>query len=262
MQYRLATGGNWTVDAGAWTAGALTYTIPGLTNDVEYDVQVRAVNVTGGSGWSDAEAGAPQPPAISFGQSAYTVDEGSTLTVTIVLDSSVSQQVLVPVSVRAGTAAQEDFGIIRRRGDVINNITVRPGLTEYQTRVLTHDGTDDETVNLSFSSLPNGLTAGVPATAVITILVDDEPNAAPVFSSDSAFLMAENTTAVGTVAADDEDAEDSVTGYTISGGADETKFSINGSGPGSATFGALTFVDAPDFEAGTDANGEVTSIGV
>ena len=38
------------------------------------------------------------------------------------------------------------------------------------------------------------------------------------------FTAAENQTAVGTVTATDSD--DSVTGYTIEGGADQSKFSI------------------------------------
>ena len=37
---------NWTVEDNAWTSGALQYTITGLTNGTEYDVQVRAVNST------------------------------------------------------------------------------------------------------------------------------------------------------------------------------------------------------------------------
>ena len=35
---------NWTVVDDAWTSGALEYTIAGLTNGTEYDVQVRAVD--------------------------------------------------------------------------------------------------------------------------------------------------------------------------------------------------------------------------
>ena len=37
----------WTVVDNAWTSGTLEYTITGLTNGTEYDVQVRAVNSNG-----------------------------------------------------------------------------------------------------------------------------------------------------------------------------------------------------------------------
>ena len=52
--------------------------------------------------------------------------------------------------------------------------------------------------------------------------------------------VAENATAVTTVTATDPDAGATLT-YSIVGGADAAKFTIN------ATTGALSFVSAPDF---------------
>ena len=69
-------------------------------------------------------------------------------------------------------------------------------------------------------------------------------NAAPTFdSADTAFSVAENSTAVTIASATDSDAGDMV-GYTISG-ADSAKFSINSSG-------VVTFALAPNFEDPTD----------
>ena len=73
-----------------------------------------------------------------------------------------------------------------------------------------------------------------------------DANAAPAFSSPATFDAAENQTAAGTVAASDSDAEDDVTGYAITGGADQAFFSI------AATSGALTFDAAPNFEDAKD----------
>ena len=71
-------------------------------------------------------------------------------------------------------------------------------------------------------------------------------NSAPAFSSSTTtFSVAENSTAVTTATATDADSGDAV-GYTISGGVDSTKFSIN------ASNGAVTFASAPDFENPTD----------
>ena len=71
---------SWDVEAGAWTSGVLSYTVAGLTNGIEYDVQVRAVNVAGGGGWSATTAGTPRtvPDAptidsVTGGQRALTV---------------------------------------------------------------------------------------------------------------------------------------------------------------------------------------------
>ena len=65
----------------------------------------------------------------------------------------------------------------------------------------------------------------------------------------AAVSVAENTTAVTTVTATDADAGATLT-YTIAGGADAARFTIN------ATTGVLSFVSAPDFEAPTDAGGQ------
>ncbi|MCA9215240.1 MAG: DUF4347 domain-containing protein, partial [Planctomycetales bacterium] len=76
-------------------------------------------------------------------------------------------------------------------------------------------------------------------------------NALPVITSDgggatASVNVAENTTAVTTVTATDADLD--TLNYSITGGADAAKFSINGS------TGALMFVSAPDFATPTDAN--------
>ena len=55
---------NWTVRDNAKRRGFLRYTVTGLTNATEYDVQVRAVNSAGDGAWSDTETGTPRPEAI------------------------------------------------------------------------------------------------------------------------------------------------------------------------------------------------------
>ena len=75
----------------------------------------------------------------------------------------------------------------------------------------------------------------------------------PVITSDgggasASVNVAENATAVTTVTATDADAGSTLT-YTISGGADAAKFTVNSS------TGVLTFVIAPDFESPTDTGG-------
>ena len=82
-------------------------------------------------------------------------------------------------------------------------------------------------------------------TATVTAVV---ANAAPAFTSAATFDAAENQTAVGTVVASDGDADDTVTGYAIQGGADRSTFSIV------ETTGVLTFASAPNFEAPADAD--------
>jgi len=71
-------------------------------------------------------------------------------------------------------------------------------------------------------------------------------NAVPTFTSAATFSVAENATAVGTVVATDADSADNVTGYTITAGADSSKFAITNAG-------VLTFVAAPDYDDPGDA---------
>ena len=74
-----------------------------------------------------------------------------------------------------------------------------------------------------------------------------DANAAPEFTPESAaFDVAENQTVVGTVQASDSDAEDSVTGYTLSGGVDRGLFELD------EMTGALAFKAAPNHEEPLD----------
>ena len=72
-------------------------------------------------------------------------------------------------------------------------------------------------------------------------------NNLPVFSSTPIFSVNENDVNVGTVVASDEDGEDSVVNYVVSGGVDRSLFSVTSGG-------VLTFVSAPDFESPSDSD--------
>ena len=50
---------HWTVEEDAWSSGTLGYTVSGLDNGTEYDVQVRAVNANGDGPWSTTATGTP-----------------------------------------------------------------------------------------------------------------------------------------------------------------------------------------------------------
>ncbi len=82
---------------------------------------------------------------------------------------------------------------------------------------------------------------------------DPSPNTAPVITSNgggatASVSVAENTPAVTTVTSSDIDGGTAV--YSISGGTDAAKFSINSS------TGVLSFVAAPDYETPTDAGAD------
>ena len=72
-------------------------------------------------------------------------------------------------------------------------------------------------------------------------------NHAPVITSSNSVNVAENTTAVFTATATDVDVPPQTLTWSITGGADQGKFSIT-------TGGALSFISAPDYEAFADNN--------
>ena len=97
-------------------------------------------------------------------------------------------------------------------------------------------------VRASNAEGPGAWSASATATTTTTAV-----NVAPTFTSGAMFTVAENETAVGTVVAMDADADDTLTGYALTGGADRAQFSITSAG-------ALTFTSAPDYESPTDAD--------
>jgi Ca2+-binding RTX toxin-like protein len=87
----------------------------------------------------------------------------------------------------------------------------------------------------------DGLLTTTQAVAVTVTNVNEMPT----ITSSTTASIPENTTTVTTITATDPDAGTTLA-YSISGGLDAAKFSIN------ATTGALSFVSAPNFEAPTD----------
>ena len=69
------------------------------------------------------------------------------------------------------------------------------------------------------------------------------------FRTAPAVSRPENTTTVTAVRAEDRDSQDTVTGYEITGGADQDKFSLSNTR-------VLSFITAPDFENPTDAGAD------
>ena len=102
-----------------------------------------------------------------------------------------------------------------------------------------------ESISVSISGVTGGLEFS--SSSVATQIIDDD-NDLPVFTTTATTSVPENSTAVLTVVATDADAPPQVVTYTLTGGADQSKFEITSGG-------VLTFQSAPDFENPTDAGG-------
>ena len=198
------------------------------------------------------------PPTVTVGDAEAT--EGGKVEFEVTLSAVSGRDVTVDYATSVGTGQTATSGTDFTAADGTLTIPAADatdtGTIEVQT---TQDTTeeDDETFTLTISN-PTNATLGT-KTAATGMIEDDDgtvTNNAPAFSSDDAFDAAENQTAVGTVVAADSDADDSVTGYAITGGADMALFEIG------ATTGVLTFKSAPNYEdpqdSGTDNIHEVT----
>ena len=123
------------------------------------------------------------PVTASFGQSSYTVDEGSSVTVTVTLDIDPEREVIIPLTAAAqGETSADDYSVFDR-------VTFASGETE-QSFVFeaTDDDLDDdgESVVLGFGSiLPAGVSAGTTAESTVSITDDDDPRVEVSFEQSS-----------------------------------------------------------------------------
>ena len=248
-QFRQGTGTTITWDS--WTditnsdATTTTHTITGLTNGTEYSFQVRAVaGSLDGTESSTVTATPMVPPVVSIArQGNAAVTEGADVIFRVTASRTVTTDLKVNLSV--AEAAGSDFIASNNKGMKMVMIPASSGSVTYT--VATEDDNMDESNGSVTVTVANGTgyTVGSPSSAMVIINDDD---ATPSITSLATANVAEGTTDVLTVMANDPDAG-AVIRYSISGGADRGLFTIG------ETSGALTFTTAPDFE-GASADGD------
>ena len=134
---------------------------------------------------------------VQFGQSAYTVAEGSSRTVTVELSADPERTVVIPiVTTNQGEATAADYS------GVPQSVTFDSGDTTMTFTVAAEaDNVNDdgESVRLSFgASLPADVTAGTPDAATVTITDDDVPAVTASFGAAS-YTVAEGSSRTVTV---------------------------------------------------------------
>ena len=232
------------------TTSTGTVTITGVDNDV--DAADKTVTVSGTVSAAGVTAPATRTLTLEDDDAAPTVTvadaaatEGDKVEFVVTLSAVSGRDVTVDyaTSVATGDDATSGTDFTAASGMLEIEAGNRTGTIEVQT---TEDDASEsaETFTLTIAN-PDNATLGAKVAATGTIN-DDDANAAPAFSSSAAFDAAENQTAAGTVLAADSDTDDDITGYAITGGADQALFEIG------ATDGALTFKTAPNFEDAKD----------
>ena len=186
---------------------------------------------------------------VSYGASSYSVAEGSSVTVTVVLSEDPGREVEVPLTHTAqGETTAADYS------GVPESVTFASGDTsETFTLAAASDSVDDdgESVLLGFGSeLPTGFTAGDPATVNITDDPADVPSVSVSFG-ESSYTVAEGAAVTVTVELDiapEREVEVALT-HTVQG--DTTAADYSGV-PTRVTFGSSETEQTFTFTAADD----------
>ena len=122
-----------------------------------------------------AESPAASLATVSFGKSRYTVDEGDSVTVTVTLEPAATAALTVPITVKpSGGTSTDDYSVTGLTNDVLT-LTFAAGDDEATFAVAANHDADavDETVVISFGTLPEEVVAAAPLSATVTIVDDD-----------------------------------------------------------------------------------------
>ena len=110
--------------------------------------------------------------SVSYEQATYSIVEGGSATIKVVLSENPERQVTVPITVtEQGGACFSDYG------GIYDRVEFQPGDTSRTfTIVAVQDFANDdgESVRLGFGELPVGVTVGTYATTTVSIVDDDD----------------------------------------------------------------------------------------
>ncbi len=188
----------------SFAAGDQTKTIT-VTASEDTDLDDETVTLSFGTLPTGVTAGTPSSAAVTleddddaaealtvtFGASTYTaIENGAAVTVTVSLDATSDRALTIPISLSPSTGdfSASSTSLSFAAGDQTKTITV----TASEDADL-----DDETVTLSFGTLPTGVTAGTPSSAAVTLEDDDDAaEALTVTFGASTYTAIENGAAV------------------------------------------------------------------
>ena len=240
VQYRVHGQTDW-LDHNFDSVGTTTKTIiPDLASNTTYQVQVRAKNNEGGGQWATGRGTTEKAElTVAFSSATYTVREGESATTTVTVTPVTDRNVTVTLTMTGTGATLSGLG----NG---NALTIARGQSSASFTISGDQDNDnvDDVVTLTLTTIADGVTLGSPSTTAVTI---EEPNNPPVITTTSPITVKENQTAVATLEATDGD-DDTITGWSISGGADRAVFNLTNGG-------VLSFKTAPDYENPRDTGG-------
>ena len=176
----------WKAD-GTNIAGAMDSSYTLTNNEVGKRITV-TVSFTDGIGTEETvtsqptaavkDAVTPPPPAltVAFDPASYSTTEGGDpVTVRVTLNRTSDQDVTIPITVMPQGATEADDYTVSGLTD--GTLSFAPGDLSKTFMIVANEDTDsdDETIELGFGTLPEGVSKGEMATATLTIEDDDVP---------------------------------------------------------------------------------------
>ena len=196
---------------------------------------------------------------VSFEQDSYTVAEGNSVMVKVVLSADPERTVTVPLlRVNQGGASSSDYS------DVPAHVEFSSGDTEKTftfTAASDDDNDDGESVRVSFGTLPEQVSAGTHSGTTVSITDDDVPSVTVSFAQGSYTVAEGNSVTVKvTLSADPERTVTIPITKTNQGGASNGDYSV----PATVVFNSGDTEKTFDFSATQDTvddDGESVKLG-
>ena len=115
---------------------------------------------------------------VKFSDPSYSVDEGEDGVVTVELSGENCETLEIPVNITLGTAESTDFSVTGLSSGSLS-FSARDTSESFTIETNEDMDCDDETINLSFGTLPDGVEEGSPSTATFQINDDSCPIPTP-----------------------------------------------------------------------------------
>ena len=194
-------------------------------------------------------------PKVSFNPSRYSVDEGEEVEITVELTHRSSHNIRIPIDVSDDSALRIVGGLSADRLSFANHSTSQ----EFIVMAIDDDDFDDETVTLSFGTLPSTVMNTTPPSIATVRIQDDDENVDPVITDgpDSVSYAECGDGPVATYSASDYNGDPirwSLQSTNFE--TDRTDFDIDEDEDEETGDGVLEFDNVPNFEDPDDHNGD------
>ena len=194
---------------------------------------------------------------VSFDEATYSVNEGSSVTVTVNVSPGADRSLEIPVSVTNGSAESDDYSVSGLTGGKLS-LASGESSASFTIEAVENSDSGAETLDLSFGDLPEGVSEGTKSTVRVTI--EDPVSAVEVSFDEATYSVNEGSSVTVTVnVSPGADRSLEIPVSVTNGSAESDDYSVPGltggklsfiSGDSSASF-TISTVDDSDRDAET-----------